>query len=156
MRSRASVPIAENMSAKRAISEEWTRVIFPKYWKHRIIVKRRVQDAFCIPEHAAQLSTNLSSSLTGLVLSAGSIAGFLAMGLLADFLGRQPVIWLFYLGALVLSLRVRDLDKMATSYKLRESRSRLTRSLIPTAGSPACATLKEMATCKASRPAVVC
>jgi MFS family permease len=57
-----------------------------------------------IPEYAAQLSTNLSSSLTGLVFSAGSIAGFLALGLLADLLGRKPVIWLFYLGALVLSL----------------------------------------------------
>ena len=57
-----------------------------------------------IPEYAAQLSIKLPSSLTGLVFSAGSIAGFLAMGLLADLLGRKPVIWLFYLGALSLSL----------------------------------------------------
>jgi MFS family permease len=57
-----------------------------------------------IPEYAAQLSTKLSSSLTGLMFSAGSIAGFLAMGLLADILGRKPTIWLFYLGALLLSL----------------------------------------------------
>jgi MFS family permease len=57
-----------------------------------------------IPEYAAQLSTKLSSSLTGLMFSAGSIAGFLVMGLLADLLGRKPIIWLFYLGALSLSL----------------------------------------------------
>jgi MFS family permease len=57
-----------------------------------------------IPEYAAQLSTKLSSSLTALMFSAGSIAGFLAMGLLADLLGRKPIIWLFYLGALLLSL----------------------------------------------------
>jgi hypothetical protein len=57
-----------------------------------------------IPEYAAQLSTKLPSSLTGLAFSAGSIAGFLTMGLLADLLGRKPVIWLFYLGALVFCL----------------------------------------------------
>lgn len=57
-----------------------------------------------IPEYAAQLSTKLPSSLTGLMFSAGSIAGFLAMGLLADLLSRKPIIWLFYLGALLLSL----------------------------------------------------
>ena len=57
-----------------------------------------------IPEFAARQSTNLSSSLTGLLFSTGSIAGFLVMGLLADLIGRKPVIWLFYLGALVFSL----------------------------------------------------
>ncbi|MGA8306812.1 MAG: MFS transporter [Candidatus Acidiferrales bacterium] len=57
-----------------------------------------------IPQYAAQLSTKLSSSLTGLLFSVGSIAGFLVMGLLADLLGRKPVIWLFYLGALLFSL----------------------------------------------------
>jgi MFS family permease len=57
-----------------------------------------------IPEYAGQLSNKLSSSLTGLLFSVGSIAGFLIMGLLADLIGRKPVIWLFYLGALVCSL----------------------------------------------------
>lgn len=63
-----------------------------------------------IPEYAAQLFSHarhqfqLSSSLVGLIFSAGSIAGFLVMGLLADALGRKPAIWLYYLGALVLSL----------------------------------------------------
>jgi MFS family permease len=57
-----------------------------------------------IPEYAAQLSTKLPSSMTGLVFSAGSIAGFLVVGFLTDLLGRKPVIWLFYLGALVVSL----------------------------------------------------
>jgi hypothetical protein len=44
----------------------------------------------------------------------------------------------------MVNFRVRDLDKWRPSYKLRESRSRLTRSLIPTAGSPACMTLREI------------
>jgi MFS family permease len=57
-----------------------------------------------IPQHAAQLSTAVSSSLAGLMFSAGSIIGFLAMGLLADLVGRKPTIWFYYLGALVLSL----------------------------------------------------
>ena len=56
-----------------------------------------------IPTYAAQSST-LSSSLVGLMFSVGSIVGFLAMGLFADLLGRKPAIWLYYLGALVLSL----------------------------------------------------
>jgi MFS family permease len=34
----------------------------------------------------------------------GSIAGYLALGLLADTLGRKPTIWIYYLGALVVSL----------------------------------------------------
>lgn len=57
-----------------------------------------------IPEYAAQQPTNVSSSLTGFIFSAGSIAGFLAMGLLADFVGRKSAIWLYYFGALVVSL----------------------------------------------------
>jgi MFS family permease len=57
-----------------------------------------------IPEYAAQSQAKVSSSLAGLMFSAGSIAGFLAMGLLADFVGRKSAIWLYYLGALVLSL----------------------------------------------------
>jgi len=57
-----------------------------------------------IPEFAAQSPTSVSSSLAGLMFSAGSIAGFLAMGLLGDFVGRKSAIWLYYLGALVVSL----------------------------------------------------
>jgi len=63
-----------------------------------------------IPQYAAQLTANaghqfpLSSSLVGLVFSVGSIAGFLALGLLADILGRKPTTWLYYLGALLLSM----------------------------------------------------
>jgi len=63
-----------------------------------------------IPQYAAHLSTNaghpsqLSSSLVGLMFSAGSIAGYVVLGLLADILGRKPTTWLYYLGALVLSL----------------------------------------------------
>ena len=63
-----------------------------------------------IPEYAAQLTINagyqsqLSSSLVGPMFSAGSIAGFLMVGVLADTLGRKLTTWLYYLGALVLSL----------------------------------------------------
>jgi MFS family permease len=63
-----------------------------------------------IPEYAAQLATNaghqsqLSASLVVLMFSAGTIAGYLVLGLLADILGRKPTICLYYLGALVLSL----------------------------------------------------
>jgi MFS family permease len=38
------------------------------------------------------------------MFSAGSIAGYLVLGLLADILGRKPTTWLYYLGALVVSL----------------------------------------------------
>jgi MFS family permease len=38
------------------------------------------------------------------MFSVGSIAGFLALGFLADILGRKPTIWLYYLGAVVFSL----------------------------------------------------
>jgi MFS family permease len=63
-----------------------------------------------IPEYATHLRTHsgtqfqLSSSTVGLMFSVGSIAGFLALGFLADILGRKPIIWLYYLGALVFSL----------------------------------------------------
>src|SRR5215472_12714907 len=38
------------------------------------------------------------------MFSTGSIAGFLALGILADILGRKPTTWLYYLGALAFSL----------------------------------------------------
>lgn len=63
-----------------------------------------------IPEYAAQLATSagqqsqLSASLIGLMFTAGAIAGCLVLGLLADVLGRKPTTWLYYLGALGLSL----------------------------------------------------
>src|SRR5215472_7009049 len=62
-----------------------------------------------IPQYAAQLSaiagqSQFSSSMAGLIFSIGSVAGYLALGLLADILGRKPTAWLYYLGALVFSL----------------------------------------------------
>jgi MFS family permease len=63
-----------------------------------------------IPEYAAHLATStrtnppLSSSFVGLMFSIGSVAGFITLGYLADTIGRKPTIWLYYLGALVLSL----------------------------------------------------
>jgi MFS family permease len=57
-----------------------------------------------IPEYAAHLPAKLAPSLVGLMFSAGAIAGFLVLGLLADILGRKPTIWFYYLGALVFSL----------------------------------------------------
>jgi MFS family permease len=63
-----------------------------------------------IPQYAAQQGTragtllHLSPSLVGMMFSIGSIAGFIALGCLADILGRKPTIWLYYFGALVLSL----------------------------------------------------
>lgn len=63
-----------------------------------------------IPEYAAHLATStrtnlpLSSSFVGLMFSIGSVAGFIMLGYLADTIGRKPTIWLYYLGALVLSL----------------------------------------------------
>jgi MFS family permease len=63
-----------------------------------------------IPVYATQLRTGagtqvqLSSSFVGLMFSGGSIMGFLSLGVLADILGRKLTTWLFYLGALVLSL----------------------------------------------------
>ena len=62
-----------------------------------------------IPQYAAQLATtgqqsHLSASVVGLTYGVGSIAGYLVLGLLADVLGRKPTIWLYFLGALTLSL----------------------------------------------------
>jgi MFS family permease len=63
-----------------------------------------------IPQFATELTNHagshahLSSSTVGLMFGVGSIAGFLALGFVADSLGRKPTIWLYYLGALVLSL----------------------------------------------------
>ena len=63
-----------------------------------------------IPQYVAQLSaiagkpSQFSSSMAGLMFSIGSVAGYLTLGFLADILGRKPTAWLYYLGALVLSL----------------------------------------------------
>ncbi len=63
-----------------------------------------------IPQYAAQVLANAGQrsqhwvSLAGLMFSVGSVAGCLALGLLADILGRKPTTWLYYLGALILSL----------------------------------------------------
>jgi MFS family permease len=62
-----------------------------------------------IPQFAAQLATSgqqshLSASVVGLMYGVGSIAGYLVLGLLADFLGHKPTIWLYFLGALTFSL----------------------------------------------------
>jgi MFS family permease len=62
-----------------------------------------------IPEYAAQLATKAGhpsqpAALVVLMFSTGAIAGYLGLGLLADILGRKPTIWLYYLGALVVSL----------------------------------------------------
>jgi MFS family permease len=63
-----------------------------------------------IPPYAAQLAakagqqSQLSASLVVLWFSAGAIAGYVVLGLLADILGRKPTIWLYYLGSLILSL----------------------------------------------------
>ena len=63
-----------------------------------------------IPEFAVQLNAHslskapLSSSMVGLTFSLGSVAGFLALGFLADTVGRKPTIWFYYFGALIVSL----------------------------------------------------
>jgi MFS family permease len=63
-----------------------------------------------IPQFATELTaypgspTQLSSSSVGLIFGAGSVMGFLALGWLADLVGRKPTICLYYFGALVLSL----------------------------------------------------
>ena len=62
-----------------------------------------------IPQYAAQLVANEGhpsqlSSLVSVMFSAGAIAGYIGLGVLADFLGRKPAIWLYYLGSLVLCL----------------------------------------------------
>jgi sugar phosphate permease len=63
-----------------------------------------------VPEHAAQVSaqtrgqSHLSPSYAALIFSTGAIVGYIVLGLLADNLGRKPTIWLYYLGALIVSL----------------------------------------------------
>jgi MFS family permease len=63
-----------------------------------------------IPQYAAQLAINgghqsqLSASLVTIMFSAGAIAGYLVLGWLADIFGRKPATWLYYLGALGVSL----------------------------------------------------
>jgi MFS family permease len=63
-----------------------------------------------VPEHAAQVSaqmrgqSRLSASYAALIFSTGAIVGYIVLGLLADSLGRKPTIWLYYLGALIVSL----------------------------------------------------
>ena len=63
-----------------------------------------------IPQYAAQSSaiagqqTQFSPSIAGLMFSVGAVAGYLALGFLADTIGRKPTVWLYYLGAMVFSL----------------------------------------------------
>jgi MFS family permease len=63
-----------------------------------------------IPQYVAELATSAGersqhwASLAGLIYNAGAIAGYLTLGWLADIIGRKPTIWLYYLGALGLSL----------------------------------------------------
>jgi MFS family permease len=63
-----------------------------------------------VPEYAAQVSaqtsgpSHLSASSAALIFSTGAIFGYIVLGLLADRLGRKPTIWLYYLGALIVSL----------------------------------------------------
>ena len=63
-----------------------------------------------IPQYAAEWTAKtgqavlLSPSLTASLFGVGAIAGYIALGFLADMVGRKPVIWLYYLGALILSL----------------------------------------------------
>ncbi len=63
-----------------------------------------------IPEFASELAAHsasqgqLASSTIGMMFGLGSVAGYLALGFFADAVGRKPTIWLYYLGALVVSL----------------------------------------------------
>jgi len=61
-----------------------------------------------VPEYAAHLAANsqfsLSSAGAALLFSAGAIAGYIVLGVLADCLGRKSTIWLYYLGGLIVSL----------------------------------------------------
>jgi MFS family permease len=63
-----------------------------------------------IPQHAARFATSAGrppqqwASVAALMFNVGSIAGHLVFGLAADGLGRKPTIWMYYLGALGLSL----------------------------------------------------
>ncbi len=63
-----------------------------------------------VPQYAVRFATNAGpegqrlSSWVGLMFSVGAIVGYLALGFLADTWGRKPVTWLYYLGALGISL----------------------------------------------------
>jgi MFS family permease len=63
-----------------------------------------------VPEHAALVSAqsssqlNVSAAYAALIFSTGAIVGYIVLGLMADSLGRKPTIWLYYLGALIVSL----------------------------------------------------
>jgi MFS family permease len=63
-----------------------------------------------IPQYAAELATKAGqrsqqwASLAGLMYNAGGIPGYLVLGWLADTFGRKRTTWLYYLGALGLSL----------------------------------------------------
>jgi MFS family permease len=63
-----------------------------------------------IPQYAAQLATDAGqpsehwASLAGLMFNLGAITGYLVLGWLVDTFGRKPSIWVYYLGALGLSL----------------------------------------------------
>lgn len=71
------------------------------------VIGLHLQIGFCrlfwIPDYA-RAQSHMSPSLVGHMFSTGSIAGFLALGILADILGRKPTTWLYYLGAPVFSL----------------------------------------------------
>jgi MFS family permease len=96
-----------------------TRVLRDPYLRHRVglLILMSVTSvagwwsaSTWLPQYGAQLPTSvghqvpLSPSLVGLVFSLGSIAGFLGLGFSADIIGRKPTTWLYYLGALLLSL----------------------------------------------------
>ena len=55
----------------------------------------------------------------------------------SDYFGDVHKVWM-------VNFRVRDLDRMAAQLRAAGIEVRLTRSLIPTAASPACTTLKEI------------
>jgi MFS family permease len=63
-----------------------------------------------VPQYAAEIATKAGgqsqvlASWVGLMFSVGAIVGYLLLGVLADFLGRKPTTWLFYLGALAASI----------------------------------------------------
>jgi MFS family permease len=63
-----------------------------------------------VPEYVAQVSaqtsaqSHLSASSAALIFATGAIVGYIVLGLLADSLGRKPTIWLYFLGALIVSL----------------------------------------------------
>src|SRR5215831_8538057 len=63
-----------------------------------------------------EVFANFLKAAVGLMFSVGPIAGYLSFGLLADILGRKPTTRLFYLGPLLVSLRlfllVRDGDTL--------------------------------------------